>query len=270
MLAHDLRQGIIKYIWVYIALAIIVFWGSSYFYQCEQFSMQYEKINYPVSGIAMLMYILQGNERYVPNPENTFQISMIWLLPFLLIGYIIYAYPVHDLKLYGYNYMIRTKSRWSWWLAKIVWMMTHILISIITIITSVFVSAWIKGEPVIQMPCPEILESLNLTGFDTLSNETIMAIILVMQITILGLSMIQMLLSFVWNPFISYVVLILIYVGSVYSTTWTLPGNFLMLQRLEIISGDGILYEMGFVYMLPLLVLSIVCGRLFIRKYDIF
>lgn len=269
MLKHDLKLGIAKYIWVYVVLGTLVFWGSTFFFQMQQQRVDYGELKNTVSGFSMLLFILQGNERYVPNPENTFQLSMLWLLPLILTGYVIYAYPVHDLRVYGYNYMIRTRSRAKWWFAKFGWLLFHILLCTVVMVLAAGVCAWSKGEAMFAMPEQELLDTLELPGLYDMDMPYILAIFALMFITLLAMSMMQMFFSFVFSPITAYIGLIVIYVASVYCTVWLLPGNYLMLLRMQILSGDGINQWMGFPFMAVLFIAVLFGGNHYMKRYDI-
>ncbi len=269
MLKHDLKLGIIKYTWVYIIIGLLVFWGISYFYYVQQQDMTFLDETWPVTGFSMLIYIFQGNEKYVPNPGNEFQLHIIWLLPLLLIGYVIYAYPFNDLKMYGYNYMIRTKSRARWWFAKFVWLLIHCLVCIVVMAGTACLCAWIHGEPMFEMPGMDILEALSLPGLYEMDLKCLMLICVLMFLTIVALSALQLLCSFVLNPLAAYIGIIVLYVTSVYFTTWLLPGNYLMLIRMEVITGDCINQWIGFPYMGIVLIAALFDGRSYMKRYDI-
>lgn len=269
MLKHDLKLGIAKYIWVYVILTALVFWGSTYFFQIEQQKVDFGDLEYGVSGFSMLLFILQGDERYVPNPENTFHLSILWLLPFVLAGYVIYAYPVHDLRTYGYNYMIRTGSRARWWFAKFGWLLFHVLVCTSVMVFAAGLCAWSKGQVMFEMPKRDLLDWLNLLGFYEMDGLHISAVFVLMFITLLSISMLQMFFSFVFSPIAAYIGLLVVYVASVYYTVWFLPGNYLMLQRMQILSGDGINQWIGFPFMTVLFTAVLFGGNVYMKKYDI-
>lgn len=266
MLKHDLKQGIVKYFWIYVALGVVVFWGSVLFFQDMQQTLKYENSKYAISGIGMVLYILQGDEGGWVIP------SMRWLLPLALMGYVIYAYPVHDLRTYGYNYMIRTKSKVRWWITKCVWLFFHVLACIAALLFAAGLCAWSQGEPAFAMPQRAVLESLNLLGFYEMDRLHILAVLTLMFVTLFTLSMLQMLFSFIFSPIAAYLGLIIVYVVSWCYMIWLLPGNYLMLQRMRDISSsrwEGFNQWIGIPYMILLLVAALFGGAAYMKRHDI-
>lgn len=266
MLKHDLKQGIVKYIWIYIILGVVVFWGCAFFLRDMKQTLKYENSEYAISAVSMVLYMLQGEEGGWMMP------SIRWMLPLILSGYIIYTYPVHDLSRYGYNYMIRTKSKVRWWLAKCGWLFFHVLACIAVLLFAAALCAWSKGEPVFAMPPRAVLESLNLLGLYHMDRLHIVAVFALMFMTLLAMSILQMLFSFVFSPIAAYLGMIVVFVASWCQMTWLLPGNYLMLQRMRDVSSsrwEGFNQWMGIPYMVILLVAVLFGGAAFMKRHDI-
>lgn len=185
------------------------------------------------------IYIFKGMGIYIPSRETPFQIPVYWLLIQALLAFLILNYPTQDLYGHGMQILLRTKSKCFWWISKSIWNLFTVLAFYFTAFLTVCALSLIFGEfsffPDIMINSE--VNQIHLEGLQTFA--LYFAVFLLPVFTSWAVSMVQMALSFVLSPVISYFIVICYMILSAYYCSPLCIGNFSMLFRNKLIEPGG-------------------------------
>lgn len=200
----------------------------------------------------------------------------IYFLPIWWIGvqfgihYIIAYYPTHDYKHNASQIMIAGSSRINWWLSKCLWCLTSVLVYYgLLVLTALGTSLVFEKGDVISFSTKYAIISLSdLIGYMTCSQVILCGLILPIFITI-GLAVVQMLLSFIFDATISFGIICVYYIVSSYTTSKWLLGNFTMFLRYKIVSVNGLELGDGIIGAGIIIAVSLIVGMIYFDRKDI-
>ena len=78
-----------------------------------------------------------------------------------------------------------------------------------------------------------------------------------------------MTMAFLTSAIISYISIITVAIFSAYYTVWFLPGNFLMTYRYTQVCENGVFLAKSVMVDVVIIVVSVIVGYVYFRKYDV-
>lgn len=270
LLKRDIELGTAKN---WFKFSVVIIFAVSF--SCFLSSLISEGIEiglFHTKGTAMdyLLYITQGMEVFHFSPEKYFNIPIYWFVFQIGISYIIAYYPEKDFKNYGKKIFLSTGSRVQWWLSKCIWTVINVLLYFcilapVTLGIALFHGAdmnWNFSEEIMTIFFGEGMQSLSM------GDAWFICIILPCLMTV-ALSMLQVLLSFILTPVVSFAAMCGIYIISAYYTFWLLPGNYTMWMRSSYVTAEGIDPLGGIFLALFIMIASISAGCIYFKKCDV-
>lgn len=265
ILKHDLYSGI------YCLITKILTFGLIFFV-AGIMAVNQAKI-YGIENLSLfenLTYVFYGCKPFVNSAAEgeVFTMPIIWMVIQLYLAYIIGGYPLNDMKQYGINLLVRTKSRIKWWFGKVIW---GILITTITYMVGYFVVLLLTlatGGSIGGMR-PEAAILYN-DDFSVFNNAQMVLVMFVFPlITSISVSILQMAVMFLFNEVIAYgMVGFLCVAGAFYESPFLLSSNSMSARSMNMILNNY--HEMVIAGTFILIVVSIVIGLLKIRKKNIY
>lgn len=269
IIIHDIVYGIqvnrYKYI---LVLLFFMYLNVSFFNNINIFRLS-GIIEESPSIVDCWIYIVRGMGIYIPSKEMPFQIPIYWLMTQVLLAFLILSYPTQDLDTYGIQILTRTRSKCLWWVSKSLWNICTVVsfycigFFIVTIF-SIF-SGNASFEPHILIN--NEINQINLENFRGI--YLYIAIFILPIVTSIALSMLQMTISFVLSPILSYIILVCYIVASAYYCFPLLIGNFTMLLRNNVIEPMGSDNMSAIAVSLFVYVIAFVTGLFYFKKSDI-
>ncbi len=175
-----------------------------------------------------LMNMFKGMAEYVPNSGKRFPIPVVYMTVAIVVAYVTGDYASNDLKRQGICVITRARSRVSWYMAKVLWNITTVvLIFVIAYAVCAVFSLGKLGmdsgtwEGILRMRFPR-----DMTVFQILVR--IIGLPLLSAITI---SQIQMAISLAVSPVAGFASVMVIHMLSAYTMAMPYIGNYGMLQR---------------------------------------
>ncbi len=268
---HDIFMGTI-YPWKknIVVIFIFVFLCSTF-----QSSISLEKAHGELNGYPnfadYIINIYKGVDVFEANNKmKPFEIPSEWLLINIFLSFIVGYYPLNDLKTYGPQILIRSKSRWQWWLSKCMWTATSVLIYYAIGYLVIIIFALFNGG-ISLVPIYEI--NTLVSGIDTYHftwQQIVFTAMILPVITSIALSLLQMVISLFSNSILSNIIIITIIIASVYYCNPFLIGNYLMIWRNSIvIASKGVTTTMGISIGIFISIMSIWIGSIKFKKIDI-
>lgn len=212
--------------------------------------VRYLRIEDPQSGALLpvpetsslpdvLVFMFKGIEVYVPSSDEPFKVPIFWMILQILPALLVATYPADDLHGYAINTLLRAKSRSLWWLAKCAWTVLTICAFYTLCLLLVLVLSLLTGTGSFTPSC---LINLFINGIDTslLSSWSLVLALLVPLFVSIALSLVQVLLSFVIKPVLSFIVVMAYLLVSAYFFSPLLMGDYSMLLRNALVNPDGL------------------------------
>lgn len=274
----ELYQGIVMRWYLFLLPVIIgavytqVFfdWLTSF----NKYSQQLLKGSY---GDAIL-YLFKGIEEYIPDSGAPFKIPVQFFLINIVLSIFIGNYALRDIHGYGKLKLVRCQSRLEWWISKCIWNIGSVLgyyfclflgvgiiclVNIKNVDTSSLLSAMEAHTSV-------ILHLFICDNPNSINSATLLlSAICLPLVTSISLSLIQMVLEFITLPSISYIFLITIYIFSTFYMKWFMPGNYMMMYRMNVINQHGIKFESAMVTNFIVIIGGLFIGYLLFKRYDV-
>lgn len=269
-LKRDIKLGIIRR--SYIFLIVIIY----SFVMVRQCAASIEAIK---AGSLMwsdgtladyILFALRGMPYYRFDPTRSFQLPVMWFIFQIGISYFIAYYPEKDYSENGVNVLIAGRNRSSWWLAKVLWCVLSVFAYYLAAFISCAVFALINGAGLSLNVTYEFLQVQ--FGYNSIfvsqRDFLIISVIVPMAVTI-GISLVQLLLSFVFSPVTSFALTCMVYVLSAYYTVWFLPGSFTMWLRSSYFDEKGLNPLSGIIIAAFLIITVSLLGKDYFEKKDI-
>ena len=216
------------------------------------------------------IYLVQGGKQYKFDIYTMFQIPVRWMCfhVFVLIG--LNNYPLQDLQGWGYQVLLKSKSRWNWWLSKILWCCSYVACYYLICLFMVTVYAVANGASLTLQPSMDVMNMVSRTGFLDCSMKRLLCIVFVLPALLsVFLGILQMVLSVCIKPIYSFMVLFALLVISTYKRSWLLLGNWGMPYRMIPVQKHGLDPKLCLLLLLCGIFISIAWGYLIFRKKDI-
>lgn len=253
----DVREGFVS-LWRWYAVSIVFFVLCIVALYLQAASFRYDAISFSLGDY--LVSFVAGMSPFDPNLGEPFHLPITWIVLFLLVSYLTLWYPYRDLMGAGKQIMVVGGSRWAWWLAKCAWIATTVtaffLIALFVAATWTLVSG---GDFSLHTSAhlPELMDFICISGLEV-SYDAHACLVAIPAATI-ALCLVQLLLSLVIRPPLSYVAtLAMLFVSAFYYNPW-LIGNYLMAARSSSMMPNGLSAEHG-VMLAGVLALTVVVG----------
>ena len=201
------------------------------------------------SAVDYLLSFFQGIEVYVPSPEKPFSLPVFWMAIQIAVALLIVVYPSRDLYTYASQVITRGRSKWIWWLSKCLWVIVSVLAFYAIGFAIALVAGLISGGGIfgVSQGIQLVLNGLNIIG---LSGSDLALLFLLPVLVTIALSLLQMALSFVVKPIISFTALM-----SYHLISWVAHSPFIIADY-AMIKRNGAIYPAG----LSSEVMLLVCG----------
>ncbi|HBM79808.1 MAG TPA: hypothetical protein DD426_03065 [Clostridiaceae bacterium] len=271
LLKFDIQNGILKKQKVYaIAFIIAAVFCFDFSNSVKIFKLTGQ--NQSVSFADCILYIYGGMREYIPSPTNPFVFPVIWVLVFLPLCFFTLNYPYQDMQSFGQQVLIRTKGRFLWWLSKCTWNILSSCFYHGVIYLTAFIFSLLSGIGInrnINMEMlqlnfqikPELLAAGNISF-------PIFAFLLPVLLSV-AINLFQMTLCLFIKPLFSFLTVALLMLSSAYLLSPWMVGNYAMIIRSDLVLKKGVNFNIGFIIVLALFVLSFICGMIRFHYYDI-
>jgi hypothetical protein len=270
VLRYDLLNGTLKSAKKYL-LAILIFIIAALDFTLRAPGLR-RNLNAEVSTVGdYLMYLFYGMNEYEIGSPEPFRFPALWMLVVLFALYIVLYYPYNDLYGYGKQVLVNAGSRSAWWLSKCAWVVSTVLIYFLLLFSTIFIYAKAEGTSM----------SLNISKYmymtflpaaelkETLPTNLNAEIILMPFLLVLALGLLQLFMSLLVRPILSYSLSIALLVISAYYVHPCFLGNYAMIARSDKLIETGVNNTVGIYYLLGIIVISIILGWIYFYKFDI-
>ena len=268
----DLRRGI-REEWIKLAFAFIVCIAccTLMFSQLLQYNQDNGiNENISISVMDFILYNLRGMKLYSPNMDGQYLLPAVWMFNQVMIALIVGYYPVRDLNGYGKNTLLRTQSRSRWLLSKLVWIVCMVIAYYIVIYSASFIFALFTGNSLSFMPGEYITRLFYDIDLQDIYVENFVIFIITMpMLTSIVASIVQVMMSYIISPFISFLAIIVVMLSSTYISNPALIGNASMVIRSRFATPVGFTVEETVLYLAIYLIAALIIGLVYFGNKDI-
>lgn len=222
------------------------------------------------SGSGYLSYwitILGGMPEYIKTETSIFQLPVSWFLFYAYLFFLIGFYPVSDLYSGGAKTLILAGNRNKWIISKLFWTVTMIIIYFGLFAICLFVNAILFGNT--NDGLSYVADYYGISSEINLP-QVIIVFLVAPVIVAIAMSFIQFVISIIVNALSGYIIVISILSVSAYWMKGFLLGNYLMLIRYDLISGEGMKVLNGIVLSMGIIILMVASSCLLFAKKDIY
>lgn len=234
---------------------------------CFPFYLRYAKIGAVGFGDFWL-YMFGGIKEY--TYDDAFKFPVIWTVVLLYLFYITLYYPYNDLLGYGQNVLIRSGSRFNWWLSKCLWNAFAVVTFFTLGAASVALFCVFTGGPLSTEISPLMYtEVFEMAADIVYPSYTVGTLIGMPLLTAVAISQLQMLLSLWLRPIFSFGVTAAILILSAYYLKTFMVGNYAMPIRSVEVIPNGVSPQNGVIILSAIIIACIVIGGIAFKYYDI-
>lgn len=135
---------------------------------------------------------------------------------------------------------------------------------------SVVVMAWLKGASMMFAVTQEFVTAQFSPNVFSMTHADIILVLFILPfIVTLASAAMQMMLSFLIDPVISFAVTCSVYVISAYYTVWYLCGSYTMWIRSSYVDENGVYPVGGIIFSITIIAISYIVGRIYFDGRDI-
>ena len=226
--------------------------------------------NISISVMDFILYNLRGMKLYSPNMDGQYLLPAVWMFNQVMIALIVGYYPVRDLNGYGKNTLLRTQSRSRWLLSKLVWIVCMVIAYYIVIYSASFIFALFTGNSLSFMPGEYITRLFYDIDLQDIYVENFVIFIITMpMLTSIVASIVQVMMSYIISPFISFLAIIVVMLSSTYISNPALIGNASMVIRSRFATPVGFTVEETVLYLAIYLIAALIIGFVYFGNKDI-
>ena len=223
-------------------------------------------------------YIFRGMQEYIPNQHQPFEVPVLFLLINILLAVLIGGYAAGELHGTGLNKLVRCRRRSDWWICKCIWNVISVLGYYAALIAGAvtaafFVSVKPDGAAFFSGIAPHkevVVKLLFCENPDKLNEKMLCCMVFVLPVlTSMAVSLFQMTIEFILQPWVSFMVLMANCVFSAFFMKGCWLGNYMMLYRMKPVNANGVDWQTGILINLLVIAASITAGVFLFGRYDV-
>ncbi len=272
LISFDLRRGV-RQEWAKLAfsgiLAFCCCWLMAYqYYDYMNFNgiTEYSRL----SVMDFIIYNFRGMRVYSPDLGEEYRLPAVWLIYQVFISLIVGYYPVRDLAGYGKNTLLRTRSRITWFLSKIIWTLCMVLVYYLIIFLAAVFFSLVSGNSLSFFPTYDATLLFGEIDLNTVYVETLTVYMIFIPFLISAvMSIVQVVASYIVSPFVSFIGISVFMVACTYVAKPWLVGNGSMILRTKFHSIYGFTAEDILLWLLIYLLSALIVGFIYFSRKDI-
>lgn len=266
----DIDRGIVKRKKLYLLFAAVAALLCLMAYLNLNSKIRLGQIEGAISIADVYMVFFKGSRILSLNDSSEFYMSEQYLLLSLIIAFMVGNYAVRDMYGYGLQIIIRSRSVAKWWLGKVIWcFISNIIIHLVIFFSMTVISlcSHYSFEISLNRTLLATFGYPQAVGGITAQEAAVMIFVLPFMATF-ALCMLQMLLSVVFSPIVSLVVLMAEMAACLYSGMGIFLSNGLMFVRNDIFCADGTNNMQMLIAQTLTIALTVLAGIIYMKKTD--
>lgn len=224
--------------------------------------------NTPIGFLERLTFLFQGLPEYHLSQTGTFELPVHWVAFHAFLLFLAGFYPIQELTQSGGQAFIRSSRRGYWLLSKALWVFATVAGYYLMLAGVLAVCSLASGGPWAPPAAMTALFGIDIAG-RSLAEIALYWWAMPILVSV-ALCLIEVLMSLFIEPLLAFFVMLSYLVASVFWTSPILIGNYSMLLRSKLLSGNpAISTQNCFTACLSLIVIALVLGIKLFRGRDI-
>ena len=270
LVKYDLYWGILNKWKKYLVMLILSLIITFVFIKNSQFYYRLDKLDSMPGFLVYIMNMFHGMKNFISDGNTQFEIPVEWMAFHLFVAFAIGNYIIDDLEKCGINIITRVRSRNKWIISKIIWNVVAVLcFYLVVYIVNIIIALSITGKLQLSLTQSVCSKFFELNNVNMESGNGLLAIIILPILSSLAISQMQMFLSLILKPIISFLMIASILILSAYSMSPYLIGNYSMVQRSEIFMKDGISILTATIVNIIIIIVSVIGSIVYFNRKDI-
>lgn len=265
---RDVVEGIWRKKWLFLFAPLLVWISCLELEQKWHEIKSFHQIKGDVTYMDYWIFLIQGKEPYEFSLNKLYEFPITWLVFFAFLLVAVNAYPAIDLKGWGIQVIVRSKSRWNWWLPKCGWCAACVVLYFLLALLTVMLFSLASGSGLSLKPSWYVMNQLGKDEYLTLSTIGRIVLLLVQPFLLaVLLGVLQMGLALLVHPMFAFCAVFSLTLVSTYCRSYFLCGNWGMPYRMSSIVSGGLDNRVCMALLLVTIGVCIVaCGFLFTKK----
>ena len=244
-----------------VAIGIFFFFATRIFGQIDTWIKVYD-------FFSEIWGVMCGEKEYILKDDSNFNLPTYWMVFHGYLFFLVGFYPVNDFYHGNGQTCIRAKSRRQWMLSKQISIFLNIVLYYACFLTVFYIGNVFHNGTLLPENGMIDLAGVRVTSLSMM--ELVMAFIILPFLVSWALVQIQVVLSFLISPVLSFMLMLGYLIASVF---WMQPywvGNFAMLYRQRWVSGRvDLTVDAGIQICVVIIILSSVLGIFLLERKDI-
>ena len=218
-----------------------------------------------------LLYAFNGCDPHI-IVDSVFVVPILFLVIFLFPSLITLNYPYKNLHDHGINVMVGGGSRILWWFSKIVYIIVWTFLYFGLLYGVLCLLCLLTGNRISMEISWQITENIIQHTFASVPSSTDLfyQLIIIPILVSASINILQMFLSLLTGCEYAFMVVVALYLASVYFPNHILPGTYAVLAQSLLIEGGTCNSAYALAVCSATVVIAIVGGCFRIRRYDIY
>ena len=209
--------------------------------------------------------VIIGGPKYIfEGGLETYQIPVLWLLPQIMISYIVGYYAMTDIDKEGVQMLVRANTRRKWWISKCIWNGTMIIFLYLVMYGVTFVNALANEAEMKYDFTQEVINNLCES-----KTEVILTLIFMPLLVSITLNMMQMTIALIFSPIVGFICSqSIVFLSTIITNKW-LVSNYGMLSHSKLTCMSDIVLKEGIIRCVVLYAIAVFVGNAYFRRYDV-
>ena len=265
---YDIINGIVhqwkKFLLIAVVYAVLI---TEFLVRCN---LKHYMGEYTTSDIILWMF---KGMTWITDGQKDINIPTAYILPNILIAFVIGNYPFKDINGYGGMILMRSGKKSVWWFSKCIWAVITAVVTYAVFIVETVAVSLAGGKLSLQVNkdiCCKVL-GYNKMYIVNNTNLTRLAVymIAVGLITTIAICFVQICVSQIMSPLIGYIVVVMILIMGVFFKSFAFIGNGFMAIRNILYTPEGGDMTLTVAVDIVLIIVSSVVGYFSFKRMDI-
>lgn len=228
-------------------------------------------MDFQASAGDLFFYIFAGRAMNDTGNGVFFEIPVHWMVGSIICTFSCLNYPFKELNGYGRQILIRGRSRSQWWFSKCAWVLFRSISFYMLAWLTVFVVAAIWSGGISLNLNQELLRELLMVDITDIHilKEKINIVLFMQLLTYSTLNLIQISFSIFIGPLLGFIVMLVLYILSIYYMHPLLIGNYSMLLRSNLFFQGGLDYRIGISICIVMCITVVLVTNRYFRRLNI-
>lgn len=217
----------------------------------------------------LIQYIFLGPFDVAPLGNSFFRLPVVWLGFHMMVAYLVGDYIQDDLSGTGQLILIYSRKRFYWWVSKFVWVLVFVTSLYLLSYVILIVASLIFNFTLSFLITPQLSFALFAKDYSLTSIYSFILIYFILPLlTSFVVSEIQATLTLIVKPVLAFVLVICLYVLSIYVINPFLITNYAIPAHNSVYIDGGMDAVLGIVSLCFLLIVVFIIGSILFKYKD--